>query len=445
MEKFILKNDITKETYEISNMKDFIGLLNTGVLILSNDENSPSKVVKSNSNNFETIKEKKQKNGSPRKNANGDGSFYYSDKLQKWVGQYGRKTVTQRKNETKTQCKERWEKLKSQIKEGTYIEKTKDSLYSILDRNVEQKYKDGTTNGSSYLRNVYTLKQLKEICSDFIDKPIQKVTIDDIEKSKEIMREYSTECINKMWGMLRLGFRIAFSRRLLVYNIMEDITLKKPISKKPKTKKEALTRKEEQKLRDILNNEEKEHEYRDIVLMQLNSGMRIGEVLSREINDFDLELNTQHIWNTVTRDKKGYFIIGEHTKNYNKTLQVDKGERTIPLDNETREIVVKKLKSNMRNIHNLLFWDYKNNCLITYKEINSWLKRLNSKYKITNKSLSSHILRHTRITRLREANVPLPVIQYTVGQIEGSDVTDEVYVTISLDFATEELKKANMI
>lgn len=427
MEKIILKKQLSNEIIEIE-----------------------GKVI-SLPKGWEIIKSEKEKNNSSKKNANGDGSFYFSETLQKWVGQIQppnggkRITITQRKNETKTECKNRYNDIKSKINSGTYIEKSRDTLYEIIERHIEQKLKDGITCPSSYIRDTNTLKEIEKTCKNFINKPIQKVVIEDIEDAKDFMREYSSEVIDKMWGMLKVGFKIAMSRRKITFNIMEDITLKKPISLKKKTIRHALTIKEENKLRDILNNEEKDHKYRDIVVMQLNTGMRIGEVLSREIDDFNFEENTTHIWNTITRNTYNNFIIGEHTKIYDKKTQIDKGERTIPMDNETRNIALQIIQSPLRNIHNLLFWNYEENRLIKYSEVNSWLRRLNEKYKITKNSLSTHILRHTRITRMREIGVLLPVIQYTVGQVEGSEVTDEVYTSVSLDFVNNELKKANMI
>jgi len=92
-------------------------------------------------------------------------------------------------------------------------------------------------------------------------------------------------------------------------------------------------------------------------------------------------------------------------------------------------------------MYNLLFWDYEYNTFISYHEINAWLRRLNEKYKITPKNLSSHVLRHTRITRMREAGIDIKVIQYLVGHVEGSSITNDVYTSISDDFIEKELKK----
>lgn len=395
-------------------------------------------------NGWEIIKQdNRKKHGSVKKNANGDGSFYYSETLKKWIGQYGRKTITQRKGETKTQCKERWEKMKAEIKSGEYIERSKDTLYLILKKYIEQKFKDEDTTPASYVREQSTLKQIEKTCSNFINKPIQQVSIDDIEEAKEEIKNYSSVCIDKIWSMINKGFKIASSpsRKILQVNIMDDIMLKKPLSNKKTEPRDALTVLEEKKLRDILNNEEKDSKYRNIVLIQLNTGMRIGEILVRLIDDFDFKNRTVEIWNTLTKDTNSKKIIGEHTKNYNKKERIDKGKRTIPIDEETIEIVRNIKNSNIKNINNLLFWNYQKNTITNPQSINNWLKRINKKYEISDKELTTHILRHTKATRLRESGVPLPVIQYILGQVEGSRVTDDVYVSISLDYVKTELNK----
>lgn len=425
MGKIILRNKLTNEIIELE-----------------------GKVI-SPPEGWELVKCKKEKNGSVKKNANGDGSFYFSETLQKWVGQIQppnggkRITVTQRKNETKTECKNRYNDIKTKINSGAYVEKTKDTLYIILKRNIEQKYKDGITSPRSYQRNLETLKQIEVTCKDFIHKPIQKVIVENIEDAKPLIREYAPSTIDKIWGMLKIGFRIANSRRKIVFNIMDDDTLLKPISLKTTKIVPSLNPKEEKKLRDILNNEEKDHPYRDIALLQLNTGMRIGEVLARSANDFDKKRFTLNIWNTLTQDKKYKVILGKHTKIYDKKNNIDKGKRIIPLEKESIEILSRRTKGKIKNIYNLLFWDYENNCFITPNEVNCWIKRLNEKYKITDKDLTTHVLRHTRITRMQEAGIQLAVTQYYVGHVEGSKMTNNVYTSVTMDFINNEIKKMN--
>ena len=394
--------------------------------------------------------EKKRTNKNVKVRGNGEGTIYFSETLNKYVAQYvepstgKRKTLTQRKNEGKKEFKDRFTKVMNDINQGTYIAKSNDTLLSIIKHHIDQKFDDGILLDASNKRNLETLEQLKKCCSNFIEKPIQKIVVEDIEKSKKEMREtYSQSCIDKMWGLLNKAFKLAYSRRKIVFNIMEDELLTKPFSKKEKKKVEALTIQEEEKLNSILNGPESNHEYTDIAKFQLITGMRIGEVLARSKNNIDLKNNTILVNNTLTKDLKDKTILGEHTKTYNKKTGIDSGIRTLTISHELRKIIQKQFDKKITNIYNLIFWDYEKNTFISNGEINSWLDRLNKKYSITDKSLSTHVLRHTRITRWKEAGVDMKVIQYWAGHVEGSNITDDVYVSLTDELIKKELAKIN--
>lgn len=393
--------------------------------------------------------EKNRRNRNTKSVNNGEGSLYYSEALEKFVFQYyvkgdsKRKTIKQKKNETATAFKKRVTALKNSLNNDTYIQKSKDTLLQIIERHIEQKKNDRIICDISYKRNLDTLEQLKACCKDFIEKPIQKITIEEIEDSKIKISSYGKSCIDKIWGMLNKGFEIAFARRKIPFNIMLDPILTKPISAKETKKVESLTISEQQKLEELLDNELRNHKYRNIVKLQLLTGMRIGELLARSFNDYNKADNTLYIWNTLTKDKKEKVILGKHTKTYNKKTGVDKGKRILPLDSEARKIIAEETSGKLSNIYNLIFWNYKKNKFINGNEINSWLDRINKKYHITPQKLHNHILRHTRITRWREAGIDMSVIQYWAGHVEKSNITEDVYFTLSPEFIQKELEKYN--
>ena len=378
---------------------------------------------------------------------NGEGTIYISSKTGLYVGQYviggKRKSVYQRKNEKVGDFKARFNKIIISINDGTYIGKSSETLEKIIERHIEQKNKDGITSNNSYKRDKETLEQIKKCCADFIYKPIQKVTLYDIEKAKENLKQYKKSGIDRAWRLLFKGFRIAASpsNRLIPYNIMDDEILKKPISEKITEKVKPLTVEEETRLNKILDNEEKDHPYRNIVKLELITAMRIGEVLARSIYNVNKENKKLLINNTLTEDADGTVILGKHTKTYNKTTGVDEGLRNCPISNEIAEIINEQTRKKITNMYGLLFWNYKNNTFITPKEVNAWLRRLNEKYKIS-KTLHNHRLRHTRITRWKEAGMDIKAIQYLAGHVEGSEITEKVYIDVSEEFAFEQLENA---
>ena len=351
-----------------------------------------------------------KKNGKPKAVANGEGSLYYSETLQRWIFQYTepsgkRQTLRQKKKESERAFRKRVTEVKSKLDSGTYIEKNKDTFIEILEKYVEQKHKDGITSDRSYSRDLETVKQIKNTCANFINKPIQKIVIEDIENCKDRIRKYSNNTISKIWTLINKTFQIAYSRRKIPFNIMLDETLTKPISKKTEKKIEALTVDEENKLVNIFNNQEYNHKYRDIILLQLYTGMRIGEILALSKDCINLKNNTLTVYRTLTQDKNYHTIIGEHTKTYKKSSGIDKGKRTFPMSDNVRKIIIKVLSYKTSNINGLLFWNNKKETYITPSEINAYLKRINKKYDIVKGSIHSHRLRHTFITRCVEKGI----------------------------------------
>ena len=58
----------------------------------------------------------------------------------------------------------------------------------------------------------------------------------------------------------------------------------------------------------------------------------------------------------------------------------------------------------------------------------------------TNK-YSVHKLRHTALTHWKEIGIDLSAIQYLAGHVEGSDITEGVYIETSLDFVKQQVAK----
>lgn len=390
---------------------------------------------------------------------NGEMEPYWSETLQCWVWQYydthnKRQTLKQKKKETKKQFWARYIETKQSLNNGTYISKSAETVVTLAKHYIELKHEDGTTSARSYGRELSTLKQLEKTCSNFCYLPIQRVTVKHIEEAKKEIKTYSNAVIDKIWQMLHKTFKIACSpsRKILIYNVMEDISLKKPISDTPSKKVKPLTKTEYEQLVHILDNEERNHKYRNILKLHLIAGSRISETLARSENDFDEINNKFNIWNTLTQDENYHVIWSEHTKTYNKLTGIDEGQRFLPLDNpifsEITDIIkeekAKKVKS-IKNVHNVLFWNYKKDFFVTPSEINSWLDRLEAKYHILDKddeeNLTTHRIRHYTITHWAELGIPKRVIQYLAGHIEGSEITESVYIETSFDFVKSTLCK----
>lgn len=376
-----------------------------------------------------------------------NGTIYFSQALNCYVAQYHepsgkRKTLKQKKNEKVGEFKSRFNKIITDINQGSYIEKSFDTCLSIIKNYVEQKHDDGITSDRTYIRDLGTINQLEVSCNNWINKPIQKVSAFDIEQSKKSIREYANNTIDKIWRFINVIFKIGISRRKIIYNPMDDETLSKPISKKANKQVEALTQEEESKLLEVLSKSPNK-QYNNIILLQLYTGARIGEILALSKDCINLKSNSITIYRTITRDKNDKVILGQHTKTYCKKTGLDKGRRCFPMQPKVRKLIEEILTNKITNMHNLLFWDYSKNRIITDGMINSYLSRINkiSPNESITGALSTHRLRHTFITRCQEKNLSLAVIQSLVGHVQGSTITNDTYTSVSLNFIQQELEK----
>lgn len=379
----------------------------------------------------------KRKNKNVKSKGNGEGTIYFSETLKKWVAQYvepsgKRKTMTQKKNEKVSDFKKRFSNIINEINNNTYIASNDTSLYNILNDYFESKYKTGITSARTYKRNTDSLKLLEKTCKNFIYKPIQKVTVLEVKKAlpnfteletidsqtnETVAKIYSQNVIDKLYMILNKGFKIAISERIIQYNIMDNESIQKPKSKKENKKVEALTIDEQKKIVSVLENSN--HKYKNIILLSLFTGMRIGEVLALSRDNIDLKANALQIERTLTRDKNDKVILGSKTK-------TKAGQRTIFLSDNARLICKNSINSNITNIYNLVFYDYEKNTFITPNEINCFLQRLNQKHKFCN-HIHTHMLRHTFATRCIESRNVSKSITKTFGTYKNTDYIRHIY------------------
>ncbi len=276
-----------------------------------------------------------------KKRGNGEGSITFHKASNRYMAQYTtadgqRKTMYQMKNESLTEFKKRFTKTINDINQGTYIAKNNKVFIDLLKEYVQSKYETNKVSARTHIRDLETVKQIEETCKDIVNIPIQRITVSHIRKVLPNLTLYSNNSIDKIYRLINKTFKIAISDRIIPFNPMENESVSKPKSSKADKQVEALTIEEHKKLLEVL--EKHEHKYNNILLLQLYTGMRIGEVLALSNRDIDYKNNTITISRTLTRDEHDKVIMGDTTKTLNS-------KRTILMTDKVKSIL-RKIQKN---------------------------------------------------------------------------------------------------
>ena len=385
------------------------------------------------------------------KKGNGEGTIYYSEKLNKWIGQFvaGRKDngKLNRKSvygNTRKEVKEKITKALAEVQSKSYIEKNDITISMLGEQLINDKYNANIITEATYGRALNTFNHIKN--SDIADSKIQTVTAYELQNFINTKKDYANSYIDKIYEMLGSIFKGAIKKDIIIKNPL--LTVIKPRSSKKDKEIESLTLEEQKAFVKALQDEK----YKNIFLLALHSGMRIGEILALQPDDIDFKNKLLTIDNTLTKDKNGKVIIGKTTKTYESTRQ-------IPITSILESILKDCLTSYMPNSNNLLFCQF-NGSIIAPATINSQFKRIckntgikvittkkkkgidlkgNDKFvNLKSSSVNTHMLRHTYATRCIEAGIPAPVLQKLLGH-KDITITINTYTTIFNKFKEDAL------
>lgn len=285
-----------------------------------------------------------------------------------------------------------------------------------LKKNFNKEYSDYGTPYISELCNVDksdNMSNLRIIEKSFIgDIPICELNEMQIDMFLRSLTHYSNSTIGKVFLQLKMAYREACNRDIIQKNIMFSNNLRCPKSDKPDKKVKALTRSEQAKFVAFLQNykgQKNRNDYSRQLLIELFTGMRMGEINALTPECVDFEKGVIHIRSTVAR--------GEHFRDFIKNgTKTDAGVRDVPIMKTLEPILKEAINKKSDNPLNLIFYDEQKNGIISTSQVNCFYKRVCEKCGIEKRG--QHSLRHTFATRCIEANVPAIVLKKWLGHTD---------------------------
>lgn len=373
-----------------------------------------------------------------RRRGNGEGTVFEDKKNKRWIGQYITGTTVEGKpirksvyGKTQKEVLNKLNEIKYEINKDIYVEKNGIELVKIMEDIREEKFASNTISGGQYARLKWTINKIKN--SPIGNKKIQDITKKDIQNFLNSIKDLSDSYIKKIYEQFVQAYHRAEIKKYISYNPMYEVI--KPKSNKETKIVEALDINSQKLFTKYLNNVDiNVQPYKNIFLIQMYMGLRIGEVLVLGKENIDLENNLLYVNRTLTNDKEFAIILGNKAKTY-------AGNRTLPIPQFLTPIFEEQLKYANENLHNLIFTN--NNSYIRTAAINKELKRIFKEELKTNyKDISTHCLRHTYGTRCIEAGMTAVVLQRLMGHKDVT-VTLNTYTSVFNRFKEDELKKVN--
>ena len=374
-----------------------------------------------------TTKDKKAKrnygNGTIYPKSNGRG--YIGEIYLEIDGERKRKRVSAK---TKTDVRIKLRELQLNAEAGLLDTKPEEKgvvFYDFAIDFIERRAKLKGIEETSETRDTYSLKKM----GDFANLYIQDMNEEMIERFFLENIDISQSYINKIFQLMNRVFNEAIRKKIIAENPMR--WLEKPKSAKPTKIIRALTVAEEQRLLDVLKNED--ILYAPQMLLSLFTGCRMGEVNALEVRDFDTKNKLLRIRKTVSENNGGV-TIHYHTKTYHN--------RDLSLSDDVADF----LSTCIGDKEDGFIFLSSAGTIVSTSQVNTEFKKVLEKYDILDKSLDGdvtcHSCRHTYATRFLESGSGVKVLQSLLGHSEIK-ITLGVYCDVQDSFKQAQLNTSN--
>ena len=375
-----------------------------------------------------------------KQNGNGNGSLFYDEKRNKYRmqisytapnGELKRKSFS---GDTPSEVQAKKKQFEKELAQGRVTSTSKCTVVELLKESANFDYEIGEIGDAAYTRRLFTISVIER--SDISNIPITKLTEARINAFLLTLKsKYSNSTISKVYSALTKAYRLAINKRLITYNLMESPFIKKPRATKRDKKVTAFTLEEQNIFLEALHKKRFQSTYIDynsMFLIELYSGLRMGEICALTPDDIDFSNGVIHVRNTITRNLNYESVVGDTTK-------TPRGIRDVPITSILIDVLHKVIDEQIDNPYNLIFYNKNMDRPVSTQQANDYFHRLCKSAGLQTTG-GQHMLRHTFATRCIEANIPPEVLMRWLGHTDIS-VTINTYTDV---FAKRQNTALNM-
>lgn len=295
------------------------------------------------------------------------------------------------------------------------------TIPEIVKRRLETDLKLNRVGEQGYSRNISTLKIIEK--SKLGKIPVIQIEEKHIEAFLCKITKYSNSVIDKVYAQLKIGFNVAVEEGLINVNPLTNRNLRKPKSSKEDKVVRGFTEEEQAVFIRALEAHKVPYgrnNYKKQLLIELYSGMRMGEINALRPEDIDFERKIIYVRKTISRGKEFVSFLNDKTKTYN-------GMRDIPISKMLIPILEDAIASYRKNPEGLLFYDHNKGAVIETSQVNCFFRRICEKAKLP--YYGQHALRHSFASRCIESGIDAVVLKKWLGH-SNIHITLDTYADV---------------
>ena len=368
----------------------------------------------------------------------GNGSIYYNKDRKNWTVSMpmfdlslGIERRVRKSFPTQELARQYLDEILLQKNNSVFIENNGIPLGKLLKMLLNKKLDSNLITDRAYARTMDTIRIIEKCYLG--EKNINEISTEEIQAFlNSLTDKYSNSSIQKIYFQFKNAFEYCLHKGYIHQDPMYEVI-------RPKSHKEdkifrALNVEEQKLLTDyLLDTNIYDTPYRNVFLIQLYMGLRVGEALALTNNDINLQKRLLTVNKTLTTDKNDKICMGKTTKTY-------AGKRELPIPDFILPYIVEQMKVGKNNPNQMLFLTPQEG-LVLHSTINRKLKAIAKQIGIDT-NISSHCLRHTYGTRCIESGMRAVALQRLMGHTD-INITLNTYTTIFNKYKEEELKKVN--